>query len=374
MLSISIRRPVFATVMSLVIVLLVGWSPTTACRCANIPSIDEPSSRSRPSYPGRLADIIETQVTQVLEDSLSGIEGIDVIDLDQPLGDAARSPCASARRAIPTLPPTTCATGSSRVRGTLPDEIDEPVIAKVEADAQPILYLAFSSATAQSPLEVTDYADRFVKDRLQNLPGVADVRIFGERSYSMRIWLDPRAARRLPLTPQDVEDALAAPERRDPGGPHREPAARVHRPSRDRPARRRSSSATSSSRRPTAIPVRSATSAHGRAGRAPTSGVNGPLQRPATPSRSASSSRPPPTRSTSRKAVREDAAEHQADPAGGHAASTSPTTTSVFIAELDQDGVPHHRRGHRAGRAGDLPLPALAARDADPARHHPGRR
>ena len=84
----------------------------------------------------------------------------------------------------------------ARVRGALPDEIDEPVIAKVEADAQPIIYLAFSS-DRHSPLDVTDFADRFVKDRLQNLPGVADVRIFGERRYAMRIWLD-RPARRLP--------------------------------------------------------------------------------------------------------------------------------------------------------------------------------
>ena len=68
----------------------------------------------------------------------------------------------------------------SRARDFLPDEIDEPVVAKVEADAQPIIYMAFSSDRA-SPMDVTDYADRFVKDRLQNLPGVADVRIFGER-------------------------------------------------------------------------------------------------------------------------------------------------------------------------------------------------
>src|SRR5436189_145725 len=86
-------------------------------------------------------------------------------------------------------------------------KIDEPVIAKVEADAQPIMYLAFSS-DRHSPLEVSDFADRYVKDQLQTLPGVADVQIFGERRYAMRIWLDRRKLAAYKLTPQDIEDAL----------------------------------------------------------------------------------------------------------------------------------------------------------------------
>ena len=95
----------------------------------------------------------------------------------------------------------------SRARRQLPDEVDEPVIAKVEADAQPIIYLALSSDRA-TPIEVTDYADRFVKDRLQNLPGVAEVRIFGARTPAMRIWLDRLRLAAYGLTPQDVEAAL----------------------------------------------------------------------------------------------------------------------------------------------------------------------
>ena len=94
-----------------------------------------------------------------------------------------------------------------RVRGRLPDEIDEPIIQKVEADAQPIFYLAFSS-DRHSALEITDYADRYVKDQLKTLPGVAEVRLFGERQYSMRIWLDPERLAAYELTPQDVEAAL----------------------------------------------------------------------------------------------------------------------------------------------------------------------
>ena len=94
-----------------------------------------------------------------------------------------------------------------RVRGRLPDEIDEPIIQKVEADAQPIFHLAFFS-DKHSALEITDYAERYVKDQLQTLPGVAEVRLFGDRQYSMRIWLDPERLAAYQLTPQDIEAAL----------------------------------------------------------------------------------------------------------------------------------------------------------------------
>jgi multidrug efflux pump len=96
----------------------------------------------------------------------------------------------------------------ARTRGKLPVDIDEPVIAKVEADANPIIWLAFSSDRL-SALDVSDIASRLVKTRLQTLPGAADVRIFGERRYSMRIWLDRNKLAAYRLTPQDVEDALA---------------------------------------------------------------------------------------------------------------------------------------------------------------------
>jgi len=95
----------------------------------------------------------------------------------------------------------------ARVRKRMPDTIDEPVIAKVEADASPIVWLAFSSDTL-SALEVSDVANRFVKPRLQTLPGAADVRIFGDRRFSMRVWLDPDRLAGFGLTPADVEQAL----------------------------------------------------------------------------------------------------------------------------------------------------------------------
>jgi multidrug efflux pump len=203
--EISIRRPVFATVMSLAL-LLVGLMSYSRLTVREYPKIDEPVVTVETTYRGASAEIIESQISQPLEDSLSGIEGIDVMtSISRP----ERSQITVRFRVTRDvdIAASDVRDRVARVRARLPDEIDEPVIAKVEADAQPIIYLAFSS-DRHSPLEVSDYADRFVKDRLQNLPGIADVRIFGERRYAMRIWLDALRLAAYGLTPQDVEAAL----------------------------------------------------------------------------------------------------------------------------------------------------------------------
>ncbi|HMO10801.1 MAG TPA: efflux RND transporter permease subunit, partial [Actinotalea sp.] len=142
----------------------------------------------------------------VLDLGLPGIDGIDVLSS---VSRAERSQI-TVRFRLSRDPDGAAADVQdrvSRVRQQLPDDIDEPVIEKVEADAQPIIYLAFSS-DRHSPLEITDYADRYVKDRLQNIPGVSGVRIFGERRYSMRLWLDRARLAAYNMTPQDVESAL----------------------------------------------------------------------------------------------------------------------------------------------------------------------
>jgi multidrug efflux pump len=105
----------------------------------------------------------------------------------------------------------------SRARGRLPDDVDEPVVAKIEADAQAIIWIAFSS-DHHDQLEITDYASRIVKDRLQTLPGVASVIIGGERRFAMRIWLDRDRLAAYQLTPQDVEDALRSQNLEIPSG------------------------------------------------------------------------------------------------------------------------------------------------------------
>src|SRR3546814_584258 len=199
------RLPVFATVMSL-IVLLVGLVSYNQLTVREYPNIDEPIVSVRTDYPGASAEIIESQVTQVLEGSIAGIEGIETM--------TSRSEPEESRITVrfrlgtdPDVAASDVRDRVSRGRGRLPEEIEEPVIAKVEADAQAIVYIAFTS-DRHSPLEVSDYADRYVRDRLQNLPGVAEVRIYGERRYTMRIWLDRARLAAYRLTPDDVELAL----------------------------------------------------------------------------------------------------------------------------------------------------------------------
>src|SRR5690606_21967113 len=171
-----IQRPVFSTVMSLVLILLgiVSYGRLTV---REYPNVDEPVVSVSTSYPGASATIIESQVTQILEGSIAGIAGIDTLE--------STSRSESSRITVrfrPEIDPDVAASDVrdrvSRVRRRLPDEVDEPTIAKVEADARAVMYIVFTSSQMNS-LQITDYVDRFVVDRLKNLNGVADVQIFG---------------------------------------------------------------------------------------------------------------------------------------------------------------------------------------------------
>ena len=203
--DICIKRPVFATVLSLVIMLL-GIVSYTRLPVREYPKIDEPVVTVDTTYRGASAEIIESQVTKPLEDSLAGIEGVEVITSIS----RAESSQISVRFKLERAPDSAASDVRdrvSRVRNKLPLAVDEPVIAKVEADANPVIWIAFSS-DKHSALEVTDVATRIVKPRLQTLPGAADVRVFGDRKFAMRIWLDKQRLAAYQLTPADVEDAL----------------------------------------------------------------------------------------------------------------------------------------------------------------------
>jgi multidrug efflux pump len=213
--ELCIRRPVLATVMSLVLV-LVGIVAFQRLTVREFPNIDEPTVSVTTNYPGASAAIIESQVTQVLEDSIAGIEGIDV------LSSSSRSETSRITvRFRPEINPDVAASDVrdrvSRVRGRLPNEIDEPIIAKVEADAQAIMFLVFTSPQLTA-LEISDYIDRFIVNRLKNLSGVADVQIYGERRYAMRIWIDRERLAAYNLTVQDVETALRSQNAEIPSG------------------------------------------------------------------------------------------------------------------------------------------------------------
>ncbi len=201
----SIRRPVFATVMSLMLV-LIGAVAFKGLQVREYPRIDEPVVNVTTRLTGASSEVIESQVTKPLEDSISGIEGIDIITSVS----RAEQSQITARFKLSKNPEAAAADVRdrvSRVRARLPDAIDEPVIAKVEADATPTIWLAFSSETL-SPLQITDLINRVVKPRLQTVPGVAEVNINGDRLFSMRIWVDPDKLAAVRLTVQDVEDAL----------------------------------------------------------------------------------------------------------------------------------------------------------------------
>jgi multidrug efflux pump len=203
--EISIRRPVFATVLSL-LVLLIGAVSFTRLSVREYPKIDEPVVTVRVNYAGASAEVIESQVTKPLEDSIAGIDAVDVITS---ISRAEQSQISVRFRLEKDADNAAAEVRdrTARVRNRLPDAVDEPVIAKVEADASPVMWLAFSSDT-RTPLEINDLVNRIVRPRLQTVTGVADVPIYGERKYAMRVWLDPERMAGYRLTTQDVEDAI----------------------------------------------------------------------------------------------------------------------------------------------------------------------
>ena len=202
----SIRRPVLATVMSLVIV-LIGLISYDRLAVRLIPDVDEPIVTVATTYPGANAQVIESQITKPIEDALSGIEGIDFISSVS----RAESSQVTVRFKLDRDPDAAASDVRDRVaqsRQALPEEANEPIVQKQEADARPIIWLAFSS-DRHDLIEIADVAVRLVKDRIQTIPGVAEAQVRGNR-YAMRIWLRPDRLAGYELTPLDIEAALRA--------------------------------------------------------------------------------------------------------------------------------------------------------------------
>ncbi|HSG19568.1 MAG TPA: efflux RND transporter permease subunit, partial [Burkholderiaceae bacterium] len=166
--EICIERPVFATVLSLIIT-LIGLVSLSKLSIREYPRIDEPVVTVSTEYRGASPEIIESQVTKPLEDSIAGIEGVEILTS---ISRAERSQI-TVRFSLDRDPDSAASDVRdrvSRVRSRLPTETSDPVISKVEADAQPIIWLTFNSETL-SLLELSDLANRVVKPRLQTLPG-----------------------------------------------------------------------------------------------------------------------------------------------------------------------------------------------------------
>ncbi|MCI0706838.1 MAG: efflux RND transporter permease subunit [Ignavibacteriae bacterium] len=202
---ISIQRPVFATVMSLAI-LLFGIISFLRLPVREYPDIDPPIISVVTLYRGASPSVVETEITNVLEEQFATLEGVktmtsssreegSVITIEFELNRNVDEAANDVRDRV------------SRVRGTMPREIEDPIISKVDANADAIIWLALSSER-HSGLELTDIADRVLKERIQRLPGVGSVIIGGERRYAMRVWLDPLRMAAHGLTAQDVEAAI----------------------------------------------------------------------------------------------------------------------------------------------------------------------
>ncbi len=202
--ELCIRRPVFATVMSLVIV-LVGLVCFQRLSVRQYPAIDPPVVTVETHYPGASAAIMESQVSEVLENSLAGIEGVDFMSSSS-REEVSQITLTFLLSRDPGEATSDVRDRVARARGLLPRDVLDPVVQKTEADARPVMWVAIYSDKTR-PLELTDYAERYIKDRLQSLPGVAYIRVFGAH-YNMRLWLDPERLAAYGMTPGDVEDAL----------------------------------------------------------------------------------------------------------------------------------------------------------------------
>ncbi|MBK1851588.1 efflux RND transporter permease subunit [Marinobacter sp. 1-4A] len=205
--DISIKRPVFATVLSLLIVVF-GLTALMGLPVREYPDIDPPIVSISTNYTGAAADVVDTQITQVIEGAISGIEGIRTIESSTEQGDSRTSIEFSTSRDV-DIAANDVRDAVSRVANQLPDEADPPIIRKADSDARPMMWVTLRSEVWDSA-ELSDYADRVLADRLAVVDGVADVRIGGERRYAIRVWLDRERLAARDITVAEVERALRA--------------------------------------------------------------------------------------------------------------------------------------------------------------------
>jgi multidrug efflux pump len=205
--DLSVRRPVFAAVAAIVLC-VVGLAAFFFLPVRELPDVDPPIVSISTSYAGASAEVIESRITEPLEQQIAGIQGVQRINstsrdgrsninieftLDRNIDDAANDVRDRVSRAL----------------GRLPQQADPPTVAKADSDSQPIIILFLRSETLNR-LELTDYADRYLIDRFATVDGVAQVQIYGEQRYAMRIWLDAAALGARGLTVTDVENALTS--------------------------------------------------------------------------------------------------------------------------------------------------------------------
>ena len=203
--SVSINRPVLATVFA-IIILLFGFVGLTFLGVREFPSVDPAIISVETSYPGANSDVIETQITEPLEQSINGIPGVRSL--------TSVSSQGRSRITVEFELSVDLETAANDVRDKvsqaqryLPRDTDPPVVSKADADSNPILYITVESAK-RSLLQVSDYAELTLKEQLQTISGVSAINIFGQKRYSMRLWIDPVKLAGYRLTPMDVRNAI----------------------------------------------------------------------------------------------------------------------------------------------------------------------
>ena len=200
--DLSIKRPVFATVLSLVLVLF-GIVTFNKIPLRELPDVETAKVSIRVDYSGASASIVDSQITQKIEDRVGGTPGVVTVDsksqdgrstinLEFDLGIDLDTATNDVRERI------------ARIVDDIPDQAEPPQIFKASAARTTTMWLSFSSAV-MSDLELTDYANRYLKDAFSNVPGVGQIRLGGERELSLRIWLDPTAMAARNITVQELE-------------------------------------------------------------------------------------------------------------------------------------------------------------------------
>ncbi|PYI82012.1 MAG: hypothetical protein DME26_18840 [Verrucomicrobia bacterium] len=202
---VSIQRPVLATMLNLVIVLF-GVIGLSRLPVRELPDIDPPIVSVTTVYPAANAQVVETEVSERLEEVINNIEGIKTLRSESREGVSIITIEFDLSREI-DIAAQDVRDRVARVRGNLPPDIREPIIAKQDADAQPVIWNALNS-DRYSPLELTTLAERQIKPRLQAVPGVSSVIIGGEKRFAMRLWLDSSKMAARHVTVLDVQRAL----------------------------------------------------------------------------------------------------------------------------------------------------------------------
>lgn len=203
--ELSIRRPVLAAAASLLIIVF-GIASLLNLPIRELPDVDAAAITVRTLYVGASAEIIDNDITEIIEGAVAGISGVKSISSESRRGRSQTTIEFVTGRDIDEAA-NDVRDAVARVRGDLPDDVEEPQIVKNDANADPVMRLAVTS-DRMSPAEITDYVERFLVDRIATIDGVATVEIYGERRFAVRVWLDRSAMAARNLTVADIEAAI----------------------------------------------------------------------------------------------------------------------------------------------------------------------